>query len=232
MLVEMTILDILGLLVSFLLTVMVLLYAFDDNALFRVAVYIFVGVAAGYAGAVALKDVILPRLLGLEMRQFLLVILWLGLLAMKLSPKTARIGNPAAGLLVGVGAAVAVGGAIQGTLLPQILAAQDIFAPAMIQQSYAAGAGGGQVLGIILRGLAILVGTVATLAHFHFGARPAPNQIPQRHPFIEGISKVGQFFIAVTFGVIFAGIYSAALAALIERLVFLYSVVQTFITGL
>ncbi len=106
MLVEMTMLQLVGLLVSFVLTVMVLLYAFDDNVLFRVAVYLFVGVAAGYASAVALKDVILPRLVGLQPTQLLLVALWIGLLAMKLSPRTARIGNPAAGLLVGVGAAV------------------------------------------------------------------------------------------------------------------------------
>ena len=74
MLAEMTLLDLVGLLVSFVLTVMVLLYAFDDNPIFRLAVYIFVGVAAGYASAVALKDVILPRLFGLEGMQLILVI--------------------------------------------------------------------------------------------------------------------------------------------------------------
>ena len=65
-----------------------------------------------------------------------------------------------------------------------------------------------------------------------FGAKPAPNQIPQRHKAIETISKVGQFFIAVTFGVLFAGIYSAALTALIERLVFVYEFILIFISGL
>jgi hypothetical protein len=224
-------LDLIGLLVSFVLTVLVLMYVFDDNALFRVAVYLFVGVAAGYASAVALKDVILPRLFNLEQDQFLVVILWIVLLAMKLSPRTARIGNPAAGLLVGVGAAVAVGGAIQGTLIPQVLAAGDFFAPALMKQSFAAG-NGGQGVGYLIRGLAILVGTVATLAHFHFGAKPAPNQIPQRHRFIEIISKVGQFFIAVTFGVIFAGIFSASLTALVERLAFVQQFIQMFISGL
>jgi hypothetical protein len=231
MLIEMTMLDLIGLLVSFVLTVLVLLYVFDDNALFRVAVYLFVGVAAGYASAVALKDVIFPRLFSLENDQFLLVILWIILLAMKLFPRTARIGNPAAGLLVGVGAAVAVGGAIQGTLIPQVLAAGDFFAPSLMQQSSMAG-NSGQAVGYFIRGLAILVGTVATLAHFHFGAKPAPNQIPQRHRFIEAISKVGQFFIAVTFGVIFAGIFSASLTALVERLVFVYQIIQLFISGL
>lgn len=231
MLAEMTMLDLIGLLVSFALTVMVLLYAFEDNALFRLAVYLFVGVAAGYASAVALKDVILPRLLSLQGSQFLVALLWIVLLAMKLSPRTARIGNPAAGLLVGVGAAVAVGGAIQGTLLPQVLGAREIFAPELMQQSMASGQAGA-ALGFFIRGIAIMVGTVATVAYFHFGAKPAPNQIPQRNKAIDSIGKVGQFFIAVTFGVLFAGIYSAALTALIDRLLFVYEFVQLFISGL
>ena len=139
MLVEMTLLDLIGMLAAFVLTVMVLLYAFDDNVLFRLAVYLFVGVAAGYASAVAVKDVILPRLFGLDGGQMIFVLVWIVLLAMKLSPRTARIGNPAAGVLVGVGAAVAIGGAIQGTLIPQVMAAWDIFSPALMSQSLASG---------------------------------------------------------------------------------------------
>lgn len=223
--------DLAGMLVSFILTVFVLLYVFDDNPLFRMAIYIFIGVAAGYASAVALKDVILPRLFGLETQQQLLVVLWVVLLLMKLFPKTAKIGNPAAGLLVGVGAAVAVGGAVQGTLLPQITASSDFFAPGDMNLAMQAGQYG-SVLVYFMRGLVVLVGTVATLAHFHFGAKPAPNQIPNRKPFIEVLSKIGQVFIAVTFGVIFAGIYSAALSALIERLLFLITVIQRMIPGL
>jgi len=231
MFVGMNVNDLVGMLVAFVLTVFVLLYAFDDNPLFRLAIYVFIGVAAGYASAVALKDVILPRLFGLQFQQMLLVVLWIVLLAMKLFPKTTKIGNPAAGLLVGVGAAVAVGGAIQGTLLPQIVASGEYFAPGLMKQAMGFGQYG-TVAGYLLRGLVVLVGTVATLAHFHFGAKPAPNQIPTRHPVIEAISKVGQVFVAVAFGVIFAGIYSAALAALIERLIFLMEVFQSMLPSL
>jgi hypothetical protein len=231
MFVGMNTVDLVGMVVSFILTIFVLLYAFDDNPLFRLAIYVFIGVAAGYASAVALKDVIMPRLFGLEGQQMLLVVLWIVLLAMKLFPKTAKIGNPAAGLLVGVGAAVAVGGAIQGTLLPQIVASGDYFAPGLMKQAMLMGQFG-SVLGYFLRGLVVLVGTVATLAHFHFGAKPAPNQIPVRKPYIEVLSKIGQVFVAVAFGVIFAGIYSAALSALIERLVFLIAVLQQMLPGL
>lgn len=216
-------LDLVGMLVSFVLTVFVLLYAFDDNPLFRLAIYLFIGVAAGYAGAVALKDVILPRLFGLEFNQMLLVLVWILLLALKLSPKTARLGNPAAGLLVGVGAAIAVGGAIQGTLVPQVSASANYFAS--LGQF-------GNVAFYFFQGLVVLVGTVTTLLYFHFGAKPAPNQLPTQKKFIVVISKIGQAFISITFGVIFAGVYSAALTALVERLVFLVTAIKTFIPGI
>lgn len=215
----MNILDLVGMLVSFVLTVLVLLYVFEDNALFRLAIYLFVGVAAGYAGAVAVKDVLLPRLFGLEVSQMLFVVVWVLLLLLKISPRTAKFGNPASGLLVGVGAAIAVGGAIQGTLVPLVVSSGDYFSPA------GATGGLGSALQYFLQGSVVLIGTIATLAHFHFGAESAPNQIPTRNRVIEVISQIGQGFIAVTFGVIFAGIYSAALTALIERLSFLLDVI-------
>ncbi len=49
--------------ISFLLTLMILSYLIGDNPLFRVAVYIFVGVSAGYAAAVAWWQVLFPRLM-------------------------------------------------------------------------------------------------------------------------------------------------------------------------
>lgn len=216
-------LDLVGMVVSFVLTIFVLTYAIDDNPLFRLAIYLFIGVASGYAGAVALKDVILPRLFGLEATQMLLVLVWILLLALKFSPKTAKYGNPAAGLLVGVGAAIAVGGAIQGTLIPQVNASANYFASLGQFGNWGY---------YFFQGVVVLVGTVATLLYFHFGATPAPNQLPTQKGFIVAISKVGQVFIAITFGVIFAGVYSAALTALVERLVFLVTTIKAFIPGI
>jgi len=42
----------------------------------------------------------------------------------------------------------------------------------------------------------------------------------RRFGFIELIAFVGSIFLAITLGVLFAGVYSAALTALIERLHF------------
>jgi hypothetical protein len=59
---------------------------------------------------------------------------------------------------------------------------------------------------------------VFTLGYFQFTASRAPDGTPKRNVLFEGIAWVGRVFIAVTFGVLFAGVYMAALTALIERL--------------
>ena len=199
--------------ISFLLTVMILSYLFfGDKLPFRLAVYIFVGVSAGYAGAVAWQQVLYPRLIAPLIssrgKEFLLAIpLLLGvLLLMKLTPRTARLGNPAVAFLVGVGAAVAVGGAVMGTLFPQVMASINAFKlPADNRIEHLGEA------------IVMLIGTVATLIYFHYGAKATPDG-PQQSKGLTWLRWAGQVFIAITFGVLFAGVLTAAMTALIERL--------------
>ena len=47
---------------SFLFTLLIFSYLIGDNPLFRIAVYIFVGVSSGYIAAMAWWQVIWPRL--------------------------------------------------------------------------------------------------------------------------------------------------------------------------
>jgi hypothetical protein len=213
--------ELFGILVSFTFTVLVLSYALGDNLLFRLAVHIFIGATAGYAAAVALKDVLIPRLGAMNQTQMMVALIWILLLGMKLfgaSPRISRVGNIAAALMVGVGAAVAVGGAIQGTLVPQVSAASNFFNSASYQNPIQA----------LVWGSFALVGTITSLAHFHFSAKAVPNQIPKRARWIELISMVGQVFISIALGVIFAGVYSAALLALIERFNFVVQIIDSF----
>ena len=56
--------DLFGGLLAWLLTVMVLSYLVRDNPMFRVATYLFVGVASGYAGAIAWHNVLEPAFWG------------------------------------------------------------------------------------------------------------------------------------------------------------------------
>jgi hypothetical protein len=113
--------------------------------------------------------------------------------------------------LVGVGAAVAIGGAVMGTLFPQTRASMNAFDLT----------GAGQYwLERLSEGAVMLVGTVTTLVYFHYGAKATPSG-PQRPKLVSLLGWVGQVFIAVTFGVLFAGVFVAAMTALIERLNFL-----------
>jgi len=211
--------------ISFLLTLMVLSYLIGDNPIFRVAVYIFIGVSAGYAAAVAWHQVLYPRLIlpllssSLADRLLTIVPLVLGLLLLlKISPRTSRLGTPPMAFLVGVGAAVAIGGAVMGTLFPQTRASMNALNLS----------GAGQYwLERLSEGVVMLVGTVTTLVYFHYGAKATANG-PQRGKLIRLLSWIGQFFIAITFGVLFAGVFVAAMTALIERLNFLI----TFLSSL
>lgn len=207
------ILDQIGTPLAVILTVMVLLYAFGDNPFFRIATYLFIGAAAGYAGAVVLRDVLIPRLSDLTQPSALFALLWAALILTKISPRTAVLGNPGSALLVGVGSAIIIGGAIQGTLVPQISGASDFYDNGFIQ------------------GSVILIGTVTSLIYFHFGAKQSTHKIPQRNRIINLIAKIGQVFISITLGVVFAGIYSAALAALIDRADFVIDYIWPLISS-
>lgn len=204
--------------IGFILTVMVLSYLIGDNPLFRLAIYIFVGAAAGYAVSVVVHQVIWPSLIvplmsaSMLERSLLLIPLLLGLLLlMRLSPQLARLSSPAMGYLTGVAAAVAVGGAVIGTLAPQTAAAAQPF------DLGDAAARGLNPLGQAASGIVMLTATITTLVYFNFGARRAADGTVRRNGLLELIARVGQVFIAITFGVLFAGVYSAALTALIER---------------
>lgn len=221
----------LGLIAAAVLTLITLSYAIGDHQLFRVVLYLFVGVAAGYAAAVAIQDVILPHLVypildeiagtpSLDLVELGVRAVLSVLLFTKLSPRTARLGNPVTALLAATGAALAIGGAIQGTILPQIGAAAGLFDVAAIELELQGGHYP-EVIQIIFDGSLILVGTVCTLAYFHFGAVSRGKQDPLRNIFIDALAWVGSVFIAIALAALFTGVLLAALGALIERLAFL-----------
>ncbi len=218
---EMNLPDLIGALLGFVFTLMVFSYILGDNPLFRIAVNVFIGVAAGYASVIVWYNVlwpelILPLFIGTSSERIVaLVPLILGLLL--LTKATARLsgwGTIPVIYLVGVGAATTIGGAILGTLFPQMIASANLFDQSAISSAD---------LSFIklAEGALILLGTVTTLAYFQFSTRPRPGQTPTRGILVEGMAWIGQFFIAITLGAIFAGVYMAALSALVERSKFL-----------
>ena len=70
----------------------------------------------------------------------------------------------------------------------------------------------------MIEGVVMLAGTVLTLAYFQFGAKRSADGAVKRNGILEMLAWLGRIFIAVTFGALFAGVYMAALTAMIERL--------------
>jgi hypothetical protein len=135
-----------------------------------------------------------------------------GLLLTKVSPRLSGLGQLPMAFLVGVGAAVTIGGAVLGTLLPQI---EATFGGFDVKTAVASNI---NPAFMILNGALILIGVVGTLAYFHFGARQKADGTVKRNFVIEILTLIGRVYIAITFGVLFAGVYMAALTALIERM--------------
>jgi hypothetical protein len=219
--------DMVWTLVSLVLTLFIFSYLFGDNAFFRFATAIFIGAAAGYFAVVILYQVLLPRLIAPIIQGSTLALVPLvlsGLLLTKLSPRLGRLGNISMAVLVGSGAAIAIGGAALGTIFNQVRAAIGAFDPQVNVF--------GQAPGVqILEGIFLLVGTVSTLVYFNFGARQKVGELPKRSKLTAIISGIGQFFIAVTLGSVFAGVLSAGLTALVGRADFIIRAVTSLVGG-
>jgi hypothetical protein len=211
--------DIITVIVGAVMTVLIFSYLLSDNRLYRWALAILVGSAAGYALAIAIRFVatewiaeaisntdatfsliyMVPLLLGS-------LLIFKGFPPTGLLARLSRIGNIPLGYLVGVGAAVAVSGALTGTLLPQVLATGQALQPA---------AG---VLGIV-EGIIVIVATISTLLFFKaHPQKPMPVAEQGSTPWLRPIQQVGRIFLFVGLGAAFAGAISSALTALVIRL--------------
>ena len=201
--------DQIGVIVGAVFTLLILSYLLGDNFLYRFATHILVGAGAGYIFAVVIVNVWLPYLyepiknvilhqqeVAPEKVFVAAVGLFFGfLLLFKLRPRWAFVGNASVGYLIGVGAAVALGGALFGTLAPQIEATANASVTSTTDS----------VLTVI-----ILVGTLFTLASFGF-YRAARGGI------LSGVNAIGRFFLSIALGATFALVYVASVSLLIDR---------------
>jgi hypothetical protein len=226
---------------------MVLSYLIGDNPLFKLAMHLLIGVAAGYVGAVAVHNVLIPGLIepildaglaGLVDSQLIVTVIiplvLVILLFLKVAPSTARYGTVSMVLLVGVGAAVIVGGAITGTLVPLTLDSMESLNPNVINQ-LTGESGIERLLNVII----VLTGTLTTLFYFRFTVRKTDAEAP--FAIVGGVKipgpltmlkGVGKGFIAVTFGVMYAGAVAATLIVLAERVQFIWDTVTGMIDSI
>ncbi len=197
-----------GLIVGLILTLLIYSYLIGDNPLYRIAVHILVGVSAGYATIVVVQRVILPVIN--EARDnpqvsainWLIPLIFLILLFLRRLPKLGWISNLTLALLVGVGTAVALVGALVGTLIPQLF---DFATDNPVQ------------------GIIIALLTICTLLAFQFTPLFRRNQDNEtwEQPRVQRlITRIGQTVLMITFGAFFATVLSTTLVLLADRINF------------
>jgi hypothetical protein len=214
--------DLIWMIISFVLTILVFSYFFGDHAGFRFVMALFIGVSAGYFTVVLIFQVILSRLIvpiATGAKLSLIPLVLSGMLLTKLSPRFSRFGNIPMAYLVGAGAAIAIGGSVLGTLFGQVKGAVNLFSPVE----------GISVFLTYIEGVFLLIGTLATLAYFHFHAKTVSATGGKRTVIGAIFAWIGRIFIAITLGAVFASVLTAAATALIERSDFLVQTIRGFI---
>ncbi|MCP5099436.1 MAG: hypothetical protein GY943_28105 [Chloroflexi bacterium] len=200
-----------GLLIGFILTLLIYSYLLGDNPLYRIAAHLLIGVSAAYAAVVILRQVLFPIYTlisqdptNLENLIWFVPIFLALLLLLKRLPTISWLGNLSLALMVGVGAAVALTGAISGTLLPQVTVAS----PA---NPIFSGQGSGQ-------GIVTAVLTACTLATFQFTGKTDSTGTWAQPGWQRSFGILGRIVITITFGALFAGVLNTSLILLSDRL--------------
>ncbi len=195
---------------AFVLTLLIFSYLLGDNPLFRLAVYLFVALAAAFTTIVTFESVIFPLILAVQDgnvtgQESLDVVLLLVAAALILipSPKRFPVRRVALAFLIAVGAAVAVVGVTAGTLLPFVLST------------------GTRVADNPLNGAIVIIGVITSLLSFQYLARQQLDGSIVRGRFTAVMSGIGQVFIAVTLGAVYGAAILTSLTILTERLSFL-----------
>ena len=194
-----------GIFIGLVLTLFIYSYAVGDNPLYQLSVHILVGVSAAYAAVVAVQQIIWPVID--QIRQapaerdsllWLLPLFLVLLLLFKRLPALAWLGNISVGLMVGVGAAVALMGAIMGTMWPQVTAVATTNSSAV-------------------QAALVAVLTVFTLLTFQFTRwRTAAGE---KRPFWQVLpAQIGRGILMITFGALFAALLSTSLILLSSRI--------------
>lgn len=211
-----------GVLIAAILTVMVLSYIFGDNILFKLAAHLFVGVAIGYAIVVVWNQVFAQLGPGNLLQTFPALILCF-LLIFKVRPAQSSLantlGNVALAFVLGVGAALAISGALFGTLMPQMSAVAGIsLNPNHYQQTQ-------NSAGLVdwLNNIIIVLGTIGTFFYFTFTVRATGPLGGLREGFVRFWAGMGRLMIIFTLGALFANTVMARVALLISRLEFLFN---------
>jgi hypothetical protein len=205
--------ELIGSLLAALLTLMVFSYLIGNNPLYRLAQHIFVGVSVGYLAMVLLTTVLSPQYLGqgfsgaglltVGVPMVLGVLLLVRLVRPSFGPATLALN-----VVTVTAAGLALGGALAGTLVPQMAATMLSLNP-------------GQGGWLVVAGNAIIiVGVIVSLYYFSFGVRSDGR----RGPLSGLLAGAGRWLIIGTLGAVLGTLTVSFVVALIDRIRFLFDV--------
>jgi hypothetical protein len=205
------------------LTLLIFSYLLGDNPLYRLALHVFVGASVAYVLVIALRSVILPALSPPDTTDPNIRLLWnlsmIGVLlgALLLTRGVRRLSwlsKISVAILLGVGVGVALGGAILGTLVPQLDATTNPAVPEVLKPV-------GQIIAI--------VGTITGLMVFSFVGRRPARRLMNR--LLNGGARVGRWFLLIGFGAAYGGVLVAGLAFFADRVQYLIEVLEKISSG-
>jgi len=191
--------DDIGLIIGFVFTLMIFSYLLGDNFLYRLAVYVFVGFTAGFIAIITVESVIVPwfdtTLFSGDTPRiglgFIPIVIAL-LLLFKTTQRLGRLGNYGMALIIGVGTAIALVSAIVGTIIPFVLETADTST------------------NTLPNAIILFVGVACSLVYFQYSARQKPTG-----------EIVGQGFIVVTLGAMYAAAILTSLTIFTDRVQYL-----------
>lgn len=214
--------------VSFVLTLMVFSYLLGDvpliGNLYRIAVYIFIGMTAAFTLIVSYEGVILPYLQDIQDQStswttlgwradiyiFFTALLFGLLLLLKPVKAFAWLTNSVFAVVIVVGASVGVVGALNGTVFPLLMA--TVALPDDLTANF----------NELVDTLLVFVGTMTGMYYFHYQARARSDGTEEQSRVGRGFRHIGKFFLVTTLGAIYASALLTSLTILTERIGFLF----------
>lgn len=211
-------------LIAVILTLMVLSRIIGDHPVFRVTQYGFIGVSLGYAFVVAYHQVLRPALANIVsnlrvdpiVAAYYLAPLVFGILLLPRITRRQRfswLANFPLGLIFGVGAALAMSGAMLGTLLPQLAGTVAVTTRVPLVS----------IAGQVVLGIGVIV--VLSSFHFTVPTRPGLRRVARLS------AAIGRWVLLITFGFFLAGALLTYLTALSDRLQFIVRWIEGLVSG-
>jgi hypothetical protein len=181
-------------------------FLYKDNPFFKFGEHIYVGVSVGYGLVITYYEVMVKKLYVPMIQQgnwWLILPMLLGLLVLaRFIPALAWLSRISFAFIVGIGSGIAIPRVISSLILQQV---QGTLKPLVT-------AGDGGVVWFTFAGLnmfLILVGVVSVLFYFFFSI--------EHTGIVHRISRVGIYFLMISFGAAFGYTVMARMSLLIGR---------------